>query len=151
VPTKSTHGVIPVTSPQDLPQPVIERRSRNYRRRACPRCERSCYRDKHFTRRLHDLGDSRGGRPRDIELVYSQHHCVRCKSYFSADTSDLAPAKSDYTHRVMSLAVRLVIEDGMPYQGASWRLWRDHLVFVPFATIQNWVEGAGEKKQGAAG
>jgi hypothetical protein len=146
VPTKSTHGVIHVTSPKDLPPPIIERRSRNFRRRPCPRCEGSCYRDNNFTRRLHDLGDARAGRPRDIELVYSQHYCVRCKSYFSADSSDLGPAKGDYTHRVMSLAVRLVIEDGMPYQGASWRLWRDHLVFVPFATIQNWVEGAGEKK-----
>jgi len=24
-------------------------------------------------------------------------------------------------------------------------LWRDHRVFVPWATIQNWVEAAGEK------
>jgi hypothetical protein len=27
-------------------------------------------------------------------------------------------------------------------------LWRDHRVFVPWATIQNWVEAAGEKKDG---
>ena len=50
-----------------------------------------------------------------------------------------------YTHRVVSLAVRLVVEDGLPYQAASWHLWRDHRVFVPFATIQNWVEAGGEK------
>ncbi|HKI31802.1 MAG TPA: hypothetical protein VKA46_08035 [Gemmataceae bacterium] len=37
-------------------------------------------------------------------------------------------------------------ENGLPYQGASWHLWRDHRVFVPFAPIQNWVEAAGEKK-----
>jgi hypothetical protein len=24
-------------------------------------------------------------------------------------------------------------------------LWRDHRVFVPFATIQNWVEAGGKK------
>jgi hypothetical protein len=96
------------------------------------------------------VGDPRAERPRDIELTYSQHRCERCGIYFSADTSDLAPAKSDYTHRVMSLALRLVIEDGLPYQQASWRLWRDHLVFVPFATIQNWVEGAGKKKARSA-
>jgi hypothetical protein len=41
--------------------------------------------------------------------------------------------------------VRLVVEDGLPYRPASWHLWRDHRVFVPFATIQHWVE-AGEKK-----
>jgi hypothetical protein len=45
----------------------------------------------------------------------------------------------------VSLAVRLVVEDGLPYQAASWHLWRDHRVFVPFATIQNWVEAGGEK------
>jgi hypothetical protein len=33
----------------------------------------------------------------------------------------------------------------LPYQTASWHLWRDHRVFVPFATIQNWVEAGGEK------
>ncbi len=43
------------------------------------------------------------------------------------------------------LAVRLVVEDGLPYQAASWHLWRDHRVFVPFATIQNWAEAGGEK------
>jgi hypothetical protein len=53
--------------------------------------------------------------------------------------------KAHYTHRVVSLAVRLVVEDGLPYQAASWHLWRDHRVFVPFATIQNWVEGGGKK------
>ena len=63
--------------------------------------------------------------------------------------SDLAPLGSHYTHRVICLAVRLVVEDGLPYRAASWHLWRDHRVFAPYATIQNWVEGAG-KKGGAA-
>ncbi len=36
-------------------------------------------------------------------------------------------------------------EDGLPYQTASWHLWRDHRVFVPLATIQNWVEARGKK------
>ncbi len=31
------------------------------------------------------------------------------------------------------------------YRTASWSLWRDHRVFVPYATIQNWVEDGGEK------
>ena len=43
------------------------------------------------------------------------------------------------------MAVRLVVEDGLPYQAASWHLWRDHRVFVPYATIQNWVEAGGKK------
>jgi len=52
---------------------------------------------------------------------------------------------------VMDLAVRLVVEDGLPYRPASWHLWRDHRVFVPFATIQNWVEAGGKKGAGAHG
>jgi hypothetical protein len=43
------------------------------------------------------------------------------------------------------MAVRLVVEDGLPYRPSRGHLWRDHRVFVPFATMQNWAE-AGEKK-----
>jgi len=46
-----------------------------------------------------------------------------------------------------NLAVRIVVEDGLPYRPASWHLWRDSRVFVPFATIQNWVEAGGKKAQ----
>ena len=88
---------------------------------------------------------TRWGRPRDIRLTYSQHHCTRCRHSFNADMADLAASKARYTHRVVALAVGLVVEDGLPYQVASWHLWRDHRVFVPFATIQNWVEARGKK------
>jgi hypothetical protein len=90
------------------------------------------------------VGDLVHGRPRDIELTYSQHLCTKCRKYFDADTAEYALPKARYTHRVVSLAVRLVVEDGLPYQAASWHLWRDHRVFVPFATIQNWVEAGGK-------
>jgi len=59
--------------------------------------------------------------------------------------ADLADSGSHYTRRVIDLAVRLVVEDGLPYRTAGWTLWRDHRVFVPYATIQNWVEAGGEK------
>jgi hypothetical protein len=72
---------------------------------------------------------------------------MQCRRYFSADRSDLAPPGGQYTHRVIDLAVRLVVEDGLPYRPARWHLWRDHRVFVPFATIQNWVEAGGKKAQ----
>jgi len=62
------------------------------------------------------------------------------------DLSDLAAPGARYTHRVVAAAVRAVVEDGLPYRLACWRLWRDHRVFVPWATIQNWVEAAGEKR-----
>ena len=74
-----------------------------------------------------------------------------CRKYFNIDLSDVAPPGSHYTHRVIELAVRLVVEDGLPYRPASWHLWRDHRVFVPFATIQNWVEAGGKKGARADG
>jgi hypothetical protein len=83
--------------------------------------------------------------PRDLVITYAQHYCTQCRKYFSAGLSDLAPPGAQYTHRAIDLAVRLVVEDGLPYRPANWHLWRDHRIFVPFATIQNWVE-TGEKK-----
>ncbi len=80
-------------------------------------------------------------------LIYSQHYCTHCRKYFNAAMTDLAAPGSHYTKRVVDTAVRLVIEDGLPYRTASWSLWRDHRVFVPYATIQNWVEDGGEKAE----
>ena len=136
-----------ITRVEDLPKPKLVRRSRNYKRRPCPLCQHSAYRLRTVTRTLHDLGDSLSGRPRDIVLMYSAHRCPKCNHYFNADMDDLALPKSHYTHRVVSMAVRLVVEDGLPYRPASWHLWRDHRVFVPWATIQNWVEATGGKKR----
>jgi hypothetical protein len=138
-----------ITKPEDLPKPKILHRSRNFPKRPCNRCGKSCFRNRCVTRILHDVGDVVSGRPRDIHLVYSQHHCTSCRTFFNADTSDYALPKAHYTHRVVALAVRLVVEDGLPYQTASWHLWRDHRVFVPYATIQNWVEAGGEKGEPA--
>ena len=134
-----------ITKPEDLPKAKVISRSRNFEHRPCPGCGRSCYRDRTRKRVLHDVGDLVLGRPRDIHVTYSQHYCGTCRQYFNADMSDYALPKAHYTHRVVSLAVRLVVEDGLPYQAASWHLWRDHRVFVPFATIQNWVEAGGKK------
>ena len=129
----------------DLPRTKVACRSRNYRRRPCPRCGHSSYRDRLARRTLHDLGNPLTGRPRDVVLIYSQHYCSRCRKYFNADMTDLADPGSHYTRRVIDAAVRLVIEDGLPYRAASWTLWREHRVFVPYATIQNWVEAGGKK------
>ena len=130
---------------EDLPKPKVIRRRRNFKRRRCPECDHSAYRDKAVQRVLHDLGDPRSGRPVDIQVTYSQHYCTKCRSYFNADMDDLALPKCHYTHRVVSMAVRLVVEDGLPYRAASWHLWRDHRVFVPWSTIQHWVEASGKK------
>lgn len=130
---------------EDLPQPKILKQRRNYLHRPCPRCGKSAHRDRVFTRQLHDVGDLVSGRPHELRISYSQHYCSACHKYFNADLSDVAPRGSHYTHRVIALANRLVVEDGLPYRAASWHLWRDHRVFVPFATIQNWVEAGGKK------
>ena len=137
-----------ITRVEDLPQRRVERRSRNYPARRCRRCGCRAGRYAVASRALHDLGDPRSGHPVDLVVTYSKHHCPRCACYFSAEMSDLAGPRCLYTRRVQRLAVRLVAEDGLPYQGASWHLWRDHRVFVPYATIQNWVEAAGGKKAG---
>ena len=134
-----------ITRVEDLPPAKVVKRSRNYRRRPCPNCGRSAYRLRTVTRKLHDLGDPISGRPREIHLTYSQHRCLGCNTYFNADMDDVAVPNSHYTHRVVHTAVRLVVEDGLPYRPASWHLWRDHRVFVPFATIQNWVEAGGKR------
>ena len=134
-----------VTGVEDLPPPQIVKRSRNYRRGPCPRCGRRAYRLRTAHRTLHDLGDPMSSRPRDLHVTYSQHHCPACGCYFNADLLDLALPNAHYTLRVMHTAVRLVVEDGLPYRAASWHLWRDHRVFVPFATVQNWVEAGGKK------
>ena len=138
-----------ITRIEDLPRPRIVRQSRNFKRRPCPVCGHGSYRNRQARRTLHDVGDLISGRPREIHLSYSQHYCTKCRRTFTVEMSDVASPGSHYTHRVVSLAVRLVVEDGLPYRAASWHLWRDHRVFVPYATIQNWVE-AGGKKGGAA-
>jgi hypothetical protein len=134
-----------ITRVEDLPKPRSERRSRNWSARSCPRCRHRAGRYAVGCRTLHDLGDARADRPVDLVVTFSRYRCLRCGCCFTADLSDLALPYCQYTRRVQQRAVRLVAEDGLPYRAASWHLWRDHRVFVPYATIQNWVESAGEK------
>ena len=136
-----------ITNPDDLPAPKVKHRSRLRKKCRCPYCNHLATRHDTRQRPLHHLGDPASGRPVDIVLRYSVHYCCKCDKYFNVDTTDIAPPKSDYTNAVVDLAVRIVVDDGLPYREASWHLWRDHRVFVPFATIQNWVEAAGEKNR----
>jgi hypothetical protein len=138
-----------VTALDALPPPRRRRRSRQFRRRRCPGCGQPAYRYDTGHRTVRDLGDLRSGRPLEWHVTYSKHRCDRCRRRFSAALTDLADPGSHYTRRVVAVAVRLVVEDGLPYRVASWHLWRDHRVFVPHATVQNWVEAAGEKSHAA--
>jgi hypothetical protein len=126
-------------------EPIIQRIERVFPTLPCPRCRIPVPRRCFGSRRLFDYGDERLGRPVQIHLRFSRHLCPQCKKYITPDTTDIAPPCSRYTHRVILHALRLVIEDNLPYRPASWNLWRDQAVFVPFATIQNWVEAAGKK------
>jgi len=137
-----TEGII---NPDDLPKPKIKNRSRTRKKWPCPHCKRPGTRHDFRQRKLHHLGDPESGRPVDIVLQYSAHYRCKCDKYFHIDMSDIAPPKSDYTNAVIELAVRLVVDDGLPYREASWRLWSARRVLVPFAAIQNWVEAAGKK------
>src|ERR1700716_1211051 len=140
-----------ITKPEYLPKARIVYKSRTFKRQPCRCCGKRCFRNREVTRVLHDVGDLISGRPRDVHLTYSQHHCTKCRKYFNVDMSDLALPKAHYTHRVVSLAVRLVVEDGLPYQAASWHLWRDHRVFVPFATIKTGWSRGEKRRRGKCG
>ena len=137
-----TEGIVDI---DDLPPPILMPYDANYDHSPCPRCGHLAYRHQTGQRTLHDLGDLRAGRPVDLVVTYSSHYCSNCRKYFNVNLSDLAWPNSHYTRRVIELAVRVVVEDGLPYRPASWHLWRDHRVFVPFGTIQNWVEAGGKK------
>jgi len=132
-----------LTAPADLPQPEIVPYSRNDIRQPCPHCGHAAYRDKQSHRTLHDLGNLDVWCPRDLLVTSSQHYCTKCRRYFSADLSDLAPPGSQYTHRVIALAVRIVVEDGLPYRPASWHLWRAALDINSFTPVRMLADCVG--------
>jgi hypothetical protein len=137
-----TEGIVDV---KDLPAPQRGFYSRNHKQTPCPRCDHLASRHTSGQRTLHDLGDVYTGRPVDLLVTSSSHDCAKCRKHFNIDLSDVALPGSHDTNRVIDLAVRVVVEESVPYRPASWHLWRDHRVFVPFATIQNWGEAGGKK------
>jgi hypothetical protein len=80
-----------ITRVEDLPHPHVERRTRNYRQRRCPRCGRAAPRCRVAQRTLQDLGSPRSGRPIDLAVTYSKHRCRRC---FNADLSEVRGRRS---------------------------------------------------------
>ena len=58
-----------ITRLEDLPQPQIIERPRNYGHRRCPGCGRSAHRLRTAQRTLHDLGDPASGRPREPHVA----------------------------------------------------------------------------------
>src|SRR5262249_60705209 len=112
-----------ITRVEDLPKPRIERRSRNWPARPCPRCRHRAGRFAVRSRTFHDLGDARADRPVDLVVTFSRHRCLRCGCCFAVDLSDLALPYCRYTRRVQRRAIRLVAEGGLPHPTPSLHLW----------------------------
>lgn len=110
-----------ITRVEDLPKPKIIQRNRDYRRRPCPQCGHRSYRHRRAKRVLHDLGDLVSGRPRDIHLAYSVHHCIKCGIYFNSDMSDLALPKSLVQAVAFGLGGTRVIDAKFPEIPADLR------------------------------
>jgi ribosomal protein L32 len=143
-----TAGIVDV---KDLPAPQLVPYSRNQTHTPCPRCAHLASRHPSGQRTVHDLGDVYTGRPVDLLVTDSSHYCAPCHTHFNIALSDVAPPGGHSTHRGTQLAVRLVVEDGLPSRPTSGHLWRDHRVCVPCATIQNGVEAGGKKGARADG
>ena len=143
-----TEGIVAI---QDLPRPHLVAYSRHHDHTPCPRCGHLAYRHKSGQRTLHDLGDLSTGCPVALLVTYSSHYCSPCRKHCHIALSDVAPPGGHSPHRVIQLAGRLVVEDGVPSRPASWHLWRDPRVFVPFGTLQHWAEAGGQKGPRPAG
>jgi hypothetical protein len=79
-----------ITKIDDLPKPYIQRRTRSFAARCCPRCGQRAGRYALDTRTLHDLGNARTGRPVDLLVTFSRHRCRLCGCCFAADLGQLA-------------------------------------------------------------
>ena len=134
-------------SAADVPDPETRVERRVFDHLPCPQCGCPTPRLRTVSRPLHDLGNVSSGKPCDVHFEYSQHRCKPCNHYFHAEFPEWVPEKLHYTRPVVDTAVRLVVEDGIPYESACWHMWRDHRVFVPAGTIQNWVEASGKKSR----
>ena len=112
-----TEGIVDV---QDLPLPIFVPYEANYAPRPYPRCGHLADRHKCDQRTLHDGGDVRAGRPVALVVPSSSPSCSHCRQHCHVDLSDLAWSGSHYTRRGIDLAVRSVVEDGVPSRPASW-------------------------------
>ncbi len=114
-----------ITRIEDLPKTKIGCQSRNFRRRPCPRCGHSSYRDRQFRRTLHDLGNPLTGRPRDIVVIYSQHYLHPLPQVLQR-RHDRPGRTRQPLHATRRRRRRPPGHRGrLPYRTASWTLWRD--------------------------
>ena len=86
-----------ITRLEDLPKPKIKRQLRSHKKAPCPDCGYRSYRDKVFTRTLHDLGVLvlAGTRPRRgaVEHFYELADDGRLRAAITVlGSSDAAPS-----------------------------------------------------------
>jgi len=137
-----TEGIV---DSRHLPRPQLVAYSRHYAPTPCPRGGPLAYRHTSGQRTIHELGHGSTGCPVALLVPYSSHDCSPCRKHCNIALTAVAPPGSHSTHRVIQMAVRLVGEDGVPSRPTSGHLWREHRVFVPFATRQHWGEAGGKK------
>ena len=99
---------------KDLPAPPCVPDSRHQLHTPCPRCDQLASRHQAGQRTWHDLGALSTGRPVDLLVTSSSPSCAPCQQDCTIDRSDVAPPGSHSTHRVIDLAVRLVVEARRP-------------------------------------
>src|SRR5574342_850532 len=95
---------------EDLPKPKIVKETRNESHRPCSSCGKPARREHVYHRQLHEVGDLVSGRPMELHITYSQHHCQACHQYFMTDLSDVAAPGSHCTRHGVALAVRVLVE-----------------------------------------
>ena len=78
-----------ITRVEDLPKARIERRSRTWPARRCPRCRHRAGRYATGSRMLHDLGDARADCPVDLVVTFSRHRFRKAQnSIYSVRTKE---------------------------------------------------------------
>ena len=139
-----TEGLVDVPA---LPTPTLVAYDRHHAHPPCPRWGPLAARHTCGQRTFHALGEVSTGCPGALLVTYSSHACTPCRKYGNVALSDVALPGSHSTRRVAQVAVRLVVEDGVPSRPARGHVWCDHRVGVPCAPIQHWTAAGG--KQGA--
>src|SRR5712692_6797369 len=122
---------------KNRPKPHLVAYSRHHDHPPCPRCRHLASRHTSGQRPLHALGHVSTGGPVDLLVTYASHYGSPCRKHCHIALTEVAPPGSPSTHRVIQRAVRLGVEEGVPYRPTRGHLWRAHRVFVPCATLQN--------------
>jgi hypothetical protein len=134
-----------ITCMKDLPKANHDQRSSNDRRR-CPNCGHPLPQGSLFTGFQLDLKDL-AAQLSDQSVPVPPHCGSKCNTCFGGVQSNPTAPDCQHTRRAIRWALRLVREEGSNHRGASWRLYCEHQVFVPAATIKNWIKASRGKGQ----